>query len=65
MKDRIVEKVIFIICGLLVLALAGSIDYDEELARDEHYCFMVEMFKQSNGESGWPDFNGNYDEVCD
>ena len=57
------EKVIFIICGLLVLALVGSIDYDEELARDEHYCFMVELNKQ-DPDNGWPDFNGNYDEVC-
>lgn len=23
------------------------------------YCEMVAIYEQTNGESGWPDFNGN------
>lgn len=63
MSDKILEKVIFIICGLMALALAGSIDFEEAEKRDEHYCFMVELHKQ-NPDNGWPDFNNNYSEVC-
>jgi hypothetical protein len=40
-----------------------TLDYDDAVERDEHYCFMVELHKQ-DPDNGWPDFNGNYDEVC-
>jgi len=33
-------------------------------AENEHYCFMVEMWEQSRGENGWPDYEHKYEEVC-
>lgn len=31
----------------------------------EQYCDMVEAWHDTNGEHGWPDYNENFDEVCD
>jgi hypothetical protein len=39
------------------LCIAGSGDYQEAVAQQDLYCQQVR-----NGQ--WPDFNGNYREVC-
>lgn len=31
---------------------------------DQHYCDMVRIFQQTEGEFGWPDYKGVYDEEC-
>lgn len=28
------------------------------------YCEMVTIYQQSGGQYGWPDYRGNYNEVC-
>jgi len=28
------------------------------------YCEMVEMFQDTNGEFGWPDYKGIYNNTC-
>lgn len=28
------------------------------------YCEMVAVYQQSGGQYGWPDYRGNYNEVC-
>lgn len=43
--------------------LIGSLDFKEEVVRDDNYCFMVELNRQDR-DNGWPDYNNNYDEVC-
>lgn len=48
---------------LVVLAMCGS--GDEELARQhDDYCQMVQIFEETGGQRGWPDYNGNAAEVC-
>lgn len=37
---------------------------DEEQLQQTHYCEMVELFKSSNGENGWPDYKGTYEKEC-
>lgn len=54
--------------GLLLLgaALMYTLGHAASETPDEQawveYCEMVAIYKQTNGESGWPDFNGNGDE---
>jgi len=36
----------------------------EAQAEIDRYCEMIEAWKTSDGEHGWPDYNGNFDEVC-
>lgn len=53
--------------GLFVLgiALVCGLSYANSPTPDEsawvEYCEMVAIYKKTNGESGWPDFNGNGD----
>ena len=47
--------------GVLV---ATSGDYQEQQQIDANYCQMVKLYKESAGSNGWPDYRGNYSEVC-
>lgn len=61
--------------GLLVLAFVGLyflLNYMAEKQEAEiaqynlqEYCGMVRIYQISNGQYGWPDYNKNYDEVCE
>lgn len=39
-----------------LMGLAGGDDYQEALDEHAHYCKMINLFKISNGKSGWPDY---------
>lgn len=43
---------------LLLLAAVGTMDYQDAMSEQAHYCDMV-----STG--AWPDFRNIFDEVCD
>lgn len=57
-------RAIIIIVILLVLGLVGSMDYEDQVNADEHYCMMVDLHKSTKGESGYPDYNKNYKTIC-
>ena len=67
MNEIILEKI-----GLLAVLLAAIAmwswmskgEYEIQRVESEEYCFMVELWRQSNGENGWPDYEHKYDEVC-
>ena len=52
------------IVWLLIVAVAagylyvGKADFEEVVAADENYCHMVEVYKQTDGENGWPAYRG-------
>lgn len=46
--------------GLLVAAVMYTLG-DEPA---DPYCEMVSIYQQSGGQYGWPDYRGNYNEVC-
>ena len=50
--------------GLLIalFGLAGRGDFEEEQRQVAEYCDMVQLFKDSNGQAGWPAYNG--EEIC-
>ena len=50
--------------GLIALIVIGSyFDSEEADASQEQYCRMVSAHMKDQ-DHGWPDFNGNYKEVC-
>lgn len=54
-----------ILGGLIVLTLdhaAGQRDDLEDQRRE--YCEMVELYRTSQGELGWPDYRNIYSEQC-
>ncbi len=48
---------------MLVIIAFNTKDYDTEQEDQEQYCEMVRLFRQDKN-TGWPDFNENYDQVC-
>lgn len=61
-------KAIAISLGLIIsfialLGMAGSDDMREEQHQVTEYCQMVELWKSSNGENGWPAYKG--EGVCE
>ena len=62
-----IEKTLITILAILSLAILSWIShdlYDHESEQQARYCEMVSAWQDSGGEIGWPDYNGNYDEVC-
>jgi len=41
----------FFLAGLMWL---GNGAYEDEKIAEERYCMMTNLYKSSNGESGWP-----------
>lgn len=51
-----------IIFGLFVAA--ANMEVEDAQAEAKMYCESVHDWKASNGQRGWPDYNGNYEELC-
>lgn len=49
---------------LIVLGIAGDDDLAMAETQAGNYCHMVALYKRTNGENGWPDYQRNYAEVC-
>jgi hypothetical protein len=69
MKDlffMLVRSPIVWILVLLVLALSyvGKMDFEDAVLQQDHYCQMVKLHKDTNGDAGWPDYKGIYDQSC-
>lgn len=45
--------------GLLIaMGIVGQSDFEEAERQEAEYCEMVKLWKQTNGQAGWPAFNG-------
>jgi hypothetical protein len=55
---------ITILLAALLLAMSWVGFQEAEMARDDRamYCEMVQLWKDSNGQKGWPAYQG--EEVC-
>ena len=57
-----------VIVGVLLmiaaLGIAGTRDYEDAGREFQHYCAMIDIYEQSDGEYGWPDYK-NQQEECD
>ena len=56
-----------IVLAILALIFSGCADpaLEKELqAQQDHYCDMVRLHVESNGEYGWVDYKGDYEEKC-
>ena len=49
---------------MIIMGLIGSEDVKGQQNLQTEYCYMVDLYKQSSGENGWPDYRGSNSEVC-
>ncbi|USL90023.1 hypothetical protein [Vibrio phage vB_VpaS_CHI] len=55
---------LIVICISLIMLAVGQMETQDEAMALENYCQMVELYKQSDGEHGWPDYDGIYESDC-
>lgn len=55
-----------VVLGLAFIALGNVIDGQPDDLEQQRalYCEMVETFKNTGGEYGWPDYKGAYGRDC-
>jgi hypothetical protein len=56
--------IILVILLLLALGITGRGDYEDALMVEQEYCEMVELWGQTNGRDGHPDWRKLYQQVC-
>lgn len=55
----------FLIIGAAVILTLDDARHGDDLDQQQAtYCEMVQTFKDTRGQFGWPDYNGNAAEVC-
>lgn len=67
-KDCFNKAMLQMVCGLWLLAIAALLFFieptDTVSVEVTQYCEMVDLYKQSGGESGWPDYQQTYRSEC-
>lgn len=60
------NRAFWVLCGIALVVLVNLPDRNpDDLDQQQAlYCEMVQAFKQTNGQYGWPDYRGNAVEVC-
>jgi len=43
---------------LVLYGLAGNMDVENEKAKQTRYCEMVELWNETDGDAGWPPYDG-------
>ncbi len=68
MKELSTDALAVLITGgilfFFALGIMGQADYEEELLEQDIYCEFVELWGQTNGRDGHPDFRGIYETAC-
>ena len=62
--DAMAVGIILVILLLLALGITGRGDYEEALLIEQEYCEMVDLWGQTNGRDGHPDWRKLYAEAC-
>ena len=52
------QVILLAIFVLVLMGIAGNMDFQEEERQHAEYCEMVKLWKQTKGQAGWPAYNG-------
>ena len=61
MRNPVVWFGVLVICAL---GWVGEMDFEDALQADRQYCEMVRLYKETDGATGWPDYENRYDRDC-
>ena len=54
-----IKQTILAIAGIIIaMGIAGGIEQEDEQRQAAQYCEMVKLWKRTNGQAGWPAYNG-------
>lgn len=52
------QVILAFIAFIALAGIVGQSDVEEEQRQQDEYCAMVKLWKQTNGQAGWPAYNG-------
>ncbi len=52
------QAILIALVLILAFGLMGNMDKEEEERQQTQYCEMVKLYKETNGQAGWPAYNG-------
>lgn len=52
------QVILAFIAFIALAGIVGQSDFEEEQRQQDEYCAMVKLWKQTNGQQGWPAYNG-------
>lgn len=52
------QVILAFIAFIALAGIVGQFDFEEDQRQAEQYCEIVKLWKQTNGEQGWPAYNG-------
>lgn len=52
------QVILLFILVLVLMGVAGQMDFEDEQLQQDNYCEMVKLWKESHGQKGWPAYNG-------
>lgn len=63
-KDAAILSSMAVFAVLVILALIDKADAPYRAQFVEQYCELVDIYRQSEGQYGWPDYRGDYERRC-
>lgn len=58
MKLKRYQVILAVIGFIVAIGVIGQSDFAEAERQKKQYCDMVKLWAQTNGQSGWPAYNG-------
>lgn len=59
------RDLIWLVCGFVVIiGLVNNPEHHERTKEAQLYCDMVQTYKNTQGQYGWPDYRGEFRKVC-
>lgn len=55
-SDENIYAAAIIVVILIMIGFAGSADMQDHINDEEFYCDMVQLYIDSDGENGWPNY---------
>lgn len=55
---RIIATIAGLILFTAVMGWVGSMDRADAEREQSHYCEMVQLWEETNGDAGWPPYKG-------
>ena len=55
---------IWMLCGFAIIIGMMNTPEHEPTKEAQLYCEMVQTYKDTNGQYGWPDYRGEFRKVC-
>jgi len=54
----VIKPILAVIGIIIAMGIAGNMDVQEEERQRAEYCEMVKLWKETNGQRGWPAYDG-------